>query len=315
MDLSSRKLRYFIAVAEELHFGRAANRLYIAQQSLSAQIRQLEDEIGVELLRRTTRKVELTTAGEAFLAAAKTALTILDQAVEDARQAARGEIGTIKIGFVVAAALELTAPLLAEFRERFPAVKFELREFDFSDTSAGLMDGWADIAIIRPPVSAPRVEYETLFVEPRVIALSARHPLAAHDEVSLSDVLALDQPFAVGITADTAWQDYWTLVEHRAGQARPRLIETHSQTEENEIVAAGAACAITVGSIRRYTPHSGVRYVAIPELRGSPLAIAWHADRRNAVIDSLIAAARAVRDTETELIAKIEHPFEAWPSS
>lgn len=310
MDLSSRKLRYFIAVAEELNFGRAAKRLYIAQQSLSAQIRQLEDEIGVQLLRRTTRKVELTAPGEAFLKAAKTALAILDQAVEDARQAARGQVGTIKVGFIIAAALELTGPILAEFRARFPAVKFEMREFDFSDTSAGLVDGWADIAIIRPPISAAGIEYETLFTEPRVIALAAAHPLAGRATVSLDDVLRLEQPFAVGMTPDTVWQEFWTLADHRGDSARPHLIHTHTQTEENEIVAAGAACAITAGSIRRYTPHTGIRYVAIPEITGSEVAIAWHADRRTTVTDSLISAARVVRDRETELVGKIERLFD-----
>ncbi|WP_343238179.1 LysR family transcriptional regulator [Streptomyces sp. SID13031] len=88
MDLSPRKLRYFVAVADELHFGRAASKLYIAQQSLSAQIRELEDEVGCQRLHRTTRKVELTAAGEVFLPAARKSLAVADQGVEDARRVA-----------------------------------------------------------------------------------------------------------------------------------------------------------------------------------------------------------------------------------
>lgn len=308
MDLSPRKLRYFIAVAEELHFGRAAGRLYIAQQSLSAQIRELETEIGARLLDRTTRKVELTPAGEIILAAARKALSTLDQAVEDARSAAQGVTGTLKVGFIFAAALELTRPILGEFRTRFPSVTVELREYDFTDTTAGLVDGWADVAIVRPPLSADGIAYETLFIEPRVVLVAQDHPLAARATVSVEDVLPL--PIAIGRTADTAWLDFWTLAEHRTDATRPRLVHTRSQTEENEIVAAGDACSITCASILRYTPHAGLHDAMIEGISGAPAAIAWPAERRTTLVDSFVTVACEVRDRETEIVRRIEHPFD-----
>jgi len=307
VDLSPRKLRYFIAVAEELNFVRAAQRLYIAQQSLSAQIRELEDEVGVRLFLRTTRKVELTAAGAVMLAAARTALATLDDAVEEAQRTERGELGTLKVGFIIAAALELTGPILAVFRDRFPAVTVELREFDFSDTSAGLAGGWADVAIVRPPISTAGLEFETLFVEPRVVAVARDHPLAERDAVNVEDVL--DLPLAIGMTPDAAWRDFWTLAAHRAGGGVPRLVRTHSQTEETEIVAAGEACSITAACVARYIPHAGIRYVPISGIDGSAAALAWHADRRTALVDRFVSVAREVRARERELVSRIEHPF------
>jgi DNA-binding transcriptional LysR family regulator len=308
VDLSPRKLRYFVAVADELHFGRAATRLYIAQQSLSAQIRELEDQVGVQLLRRSTRKVELTAAGAVFLAAAKSALAALDQAVEDARRAARGEVGALKVGFMIGAAIELTRPILAEFRDRFPGIMLELREYNFSDTSAGLTDGWADVAFIRPPISAAGIEFETLFVEPRVVALALGHPLAARKTLRIDEILQL--PIAVGESPDLAWQEFWSLAEYRAGSQRPRMIPTRSQTEENEIVASGDACSVTVASVIRITPNPGVCHRTVTGLSGSAAALAWHRDRRGTMVDNLIAVAAEVRDRERALVHQIEHPFD-----
>jgi len=304
VDLSLRKVRYFIAVAEELHFGRAANRLYIAQQSLSAQIRELEQEVGVQLLFRTTRKVELTRAGEIFLAAAKEALATLERGVDEALSAARGETGRIRVGFTVGAALELTRLILSEARDQMPGVLLELREFDFGDTSAGLADGWADVAFLRPPISATGIELETLFIEPRCVALTKDHPLASREYVEIEEVLAL--PIAVAGTGDRVWQEFWSLGEYRTGAMPPRVMFTHSQTEENEIVASGAACSITPASVARITPHVDVRHVRIRGITGSASAIGWQAERRTELVDRFVEIACRVRDREADLVKRIE---------
>lgn len=306
MDLHPRKLRYFIAVAEELNFGRAAKRLFIAQQSLSAQIKELEGEVGARLFDRNTRKVELTAAGEVLLAAAMAALDMLDTAVADARRVASGALGTLRLGFVPGSALELTRPILAEFRTRFPDVAVELREFSFRDPSAGLVDGWADAAFVRPPFSAIGVESETLFVEPRVVALADDHPLAGRAALPLDEVLAL--PLAVGATPDDTWVRFWTLADYRSGRPSPRLTRTHTQTEENEIVASGDACCVTVASLARLMPHAGVRLVPIDGVSGSAVALAWPAERPAAAVANLVAVAREVRARERDVIAAIEHP-------
>src|SRR4030088_1556010 len=110
VDVQTRRLRYFVALAQELHFSRAAARLHIAQQALSKQIRELEENVGAQLLQRSTRKVELTPAGAAFLKAAHAALAAFDDGVQDARRLARGDAGTLRLGYVVGGALELTRP-------------------------------------------------------------------------------------------------------------------------------------------------------------------------------------------------------------
>jgi DNA-binding transcriptional LysR family regulator len=309
VDASTRKLRYFVAVAEELHFSRAAGRLFVAQQALSKQVKELEDTIGVPLLRRTTRSVELTPAGEVFLDAARDALAVLDSGVEDARRAGRGEVGTLKVGFIVGAALELTAPLLEEFNRRNPRVELEMREFQFGETSAGLAEGWSDVAFLRLPATEGDLEFEVLFTEPLVAALPRNHRLAGHHTVTAEDMVK--ETLAVGRSEDAVWQRFWALDDHRAGDADRRILSTHSQTEEVEIIAAGAACAVTVAGAVRYLPHPALRYVPIEGVEGCSLAIGWRAGGRTPLVERFLAVATEVRDRETELLARIEHPFDA----
>ena len=307
MDTSTRKLRYFVAVAEELHFSRAAARLFVAQQALSKQTKELEDAIGVQLLRRTTRSVELTQAGEVFLRAAREALELLDSGVDAARRAGRGEVGTLKLGFIAGAALELTAPLLEEFNLRNPRIELEMREYPFGDTSAGLTEGWSEVAFLRLPVAVPDLEFEVLFTEPLVAALPRNHRLAGHRTVTAEDMVK--ETLAVGRSEDSEWQRFWSLDDYRVDAADRRILATASQTEEVEIIAAGAACAMTVAGAARYLPHPALRYVPIEGVEGCSLAVGWRAGQRTPLVDRFLAVATEVRDRETELLARIEHPF------
>jgi len=307
VDTSTRKLRYFVAVAEELHFSRAAARLFVAQQALSKQTKELEDAIGVQLLRRTTRSVELTQAGEVFLRAAREALELLDSGVDAARRAGRGEVGTLKLGFIAGAALELTAPLLEEFNLRNPRIELEMREYPFGDTSAGLTEGWSEVAFLRLPVAVPDLEFEVLFTEPLVAALPRNHRLAGHRTVTAEDMVK--ETLAVGRSEDSEWQRFWSLDDYRVDAADRRILATASQTEEVEIIAAGAACAMTVAGAARYLPHPALRYVPIEGVEGCSLAVGWRAGQRKPLVDRFLAVATEVRDRETELLARIEHPF------
>jgi len=309
VDASTRRLRYFVAVAEELHFSRAAARLFVAQQALSKQTKELEDAIGVPLLRRTTRSVELTPAGEVFLRAAREALAVLDSGVDAARRTGRGEVGTLKVGFIVGAALELTTPLFEEFTRRNPRVELEMREYRFGDISAGLTEGWSDVAFVRLPVAVPDLEFEVLFTEPLVAALPKNHRLAGHATVTAQEMAK--EILAVGRSDDTEWQRFWALDDYRDGDADRRILRTASQTEEVEIIAAGAACAVTVAGAARYLPHPALRYVPVEGVEGSPLAIGWRSGERTPLVERFLAVASEVRDRETELRARIEHPFEA----
>jgi len=306
VDVHTRKLRSFVAVAEELHFGRAAARLFVAQQALSKQIRELEREVGAELLRRTTRRVELTAAGEVFLDATRTALDALDAAADAARRARQGETGTLRLGFGVGAAVDLTAPLLRELADRHPDIDLEMREIGFDDPSAGLRDGSTDVAFVRLPITAD-VDCEVLFAEPLVLVVHRDHPFAGRPSVTAREAAA--QPLIVGRTDDAAFERFWTLADHLDGEPATPPRRSSSHTEELELVAAGLVCFPTAASAAHYTPHALLRFVPIVDAEPSRLAVAWTASRRSALVDRFVVVARDVRDREREIVRAVERPF------
>lgn len=173
-----RHLRYFVTVAEELHFGRAARKLHISQPPLSMQIRSLEEELGVTLLNRNQRHVALTHAGNAFLGEARHILARLDQAVLMTRRAGRGEIGELAIGFISVADYNVLPIVLREFRARYPLVNLTLRESTSDAQVQDLVAGRIDVGFLLPPVAEPSLSSAPILREPLIAALPDRHPLA-----------------------------------------------------------------------------------------------------------------------------------------
>lgn len=178
MSFDLRHLRYFVAVAEELHFGRAAARMHISQPPLSMQIRALEKAVGALLLERTQRHVALTKAGEVFLLEARAILARVDSATLLAGRAGRGEVGELVVGFISHANFNVLPPLLREFRKRAPEVRLALRELTTDRQLEALLDGRLDVGFVLPPVDDPRLQYRATFREPLVVALPSLHPLA-----------------------------------------------------------------------------------------------------------------------------------------
>ena len=163
MDL--RHLRYFIAVAEELHFTRAARRLHIAQPPMSRQIRELEEELGVTLFNRTRRQVELTDAGQVFLIKARQVLRAAESAVLETQRAERGETGKLAVGFFEQTAYTLLPPILRAFNQRFPEVDVQLRWFPVIDQVEALEQGEVDIAFVRPVADLSAVSKRLLLTD------------------------------------------------------------------------------------------------------------------------------------------------------
>src|SRR5512134_85731 len=153
-----RHLRYFVTVAEELHFGRAARRLHLSQPPLSMQIKSLEQQIGTPLLLRTQRRVELTAAGEAFLREAREILGRVGSATEAARRAARGETGELAVGFVSIADYSILPPALREFRLRNPGIRLVLREATTDVQLRDLIEERADLGFLLAPVPDERLQ-------------------------------------------------------------------------------------------------------------------------------------------------------------
>ena len=173
--MNLRQLRYFVAVAEEQHFGRAAVRLHMAQPPLSQQIRALEGDLGVQLLRRTTRRVDLTEAGAAYLERARSILAAVDDAGHLARLVAAGSVGRLAIGCVGSATYSLLPPWPAACPQELPGVDFAFRgEMLVPDEVSGLRSGEIDIALLRPPVADSSIAVHHLRDERLVVALPAR---------------------------------------------------------------------------------------------------------------------------------------------
>src|ERR1700760_1159534 len=188
--LDLRLLTYFVAVAEELHFGRAAARLHIAQPSLSVQIRKLEHTVGAVLFLRSSRHVELTAAGEILLDESRRLLSDAERIVGLTRAAAHGtSTRKLVVGFQANAAAELTPQILSAFQTQFPGIQVQMQGFDFTDPYVGLAEGSTDVAFVRPPLVVKEwLGLETLFVEPRVLVVSSGSPLAEQPHVSVEQV-------------------------------------------------------------------------------------------------------------------------------
>jgi len=188
-----RHLQYFIAVAEELNFSRAAERLHMAQPPLSQQIRQLEEELGFQLFHRTKRQVQLTAAGQVFFREAKAILGQVEQAIQTGQQASRGETGRLVIGFVSSATYNILPSILQAFRQAIPAVTLELRELTTNQQLQLLASGQIDVGLVRPSVEQPNLHSEILFEESLMAALPLAHPARKRGKISIKSLI--DEPF------------------------------------------------------------------------------------------------------------------------
>lgn len=190
-----RHLRYFLAVAEELHFGRAAARLHISQPPLSQQIRQLEREIEVDLFVRTRRQVQLTEAGRMFVPEARALLDRLDVATRAARRVAHGETGVLAVGLIASAMYGLLPTLYRRFREKYPDVTLLLTELSTNEQVTALHAGQIHVGLARAPVADETLLAEPLAEEPFLVALPRGHPLAAQAALVLRDLAG--EPFVL----------------------------------------------------------------------------------------------------------------------
>lgn len=285
MDL--RQLRYFVAVAEELHFSRAAARLRLAQSALSSQIRQLEREIGGPLFARSTRRVELTPAGEQLLEDAHELLAAADGAMDRARALARGEVGLLTIGSLGPAPGEILAPLLSHFGSRHPNLRVEIRAFDFSDMADGLRDPHADLAFLYLPLDDPDLEITPLSSAPRVVVMAKSHPLARRKRLRPADLI--DETFIVQPDeVPQAWRDHWLLV--RENGRRPRTAPHTADKLEDwlHLIGSGAGIDTAPAVIARYFPWPTIAYIPLVDAEPSTLALARRRDDDNPLVTELI---------------------------
>ncbi len=297
MNIEMRHLRYFVAVAEDASFTAAAQRVHVAQQVLSTQIRQLEDAIGAELLRRTSRGVVLTPAGEAFLGLARETLASLDRGVEAARNAARLVSGRLSVGLQAATGGAARTRVLGAFERAYPQVSVSLLTYDLAQPAAGLLDRSSDVALLRPPVAAPGIAVELISEERRVFVLPARHSLASRSVLDLADVAGLPwiaAPLATDGCEPSRWRDDWLAVPRPGGDV-PIIGGVARTIEEwRELIAAGRGISLCPASSESFSARPGIVFVPCSGAPATSLCVAWRADDVRPEVLAFVKAASGV---------------------
>jgi DNA-binding transcriptional LysR family regulator len=270
-----RKLRYFVAVAAEANFGRAAARLYMTQPALSRQIQSLEAEIGVRLFDRDRRGARLTPAGEQFRDDAKRLLELFVAARHRARQAAR-PASHFTVGFMPGVA---ATPVIREFTESLPGADISVVHTSPSNQVDYLLGGRVDVCFVQLPISSRLFEIVPLFLEPQVIALPAEHPLAAKGDLSLEHLPGLDRAGLDGLPPDPGGP----------GQGTGRSMPIEEQLER---VALGLGYAVLPEGVARFYHRRDIRYLHVAGLDDVQVALAQHKARPMPEFDRFARIAR-----------------------
>ena len=293
-----RHLRYFVTVAEELHFGRAATRLSIVQPSLSQQIRQLEDELGFPLFYRTKRSVELTDAGKVFLTEAQHVLAQVREAKRTAQRAYRGEAGRLVVGYISSSTYDLLPMMLRVYRERFPDVEVALRELTTQEQLRALEREYIQIGLLRLPISAPMVNVDVVRREPIVCVLPEKHSLAMREQIAVS--LLADEPFV--LQSSQRGGGYYTQLMKLclASGFSPNVIQEVTEMHTIvSLVAAGMGVSLVPLSARNIRSQG----VAYRELEGTAtlteMAVAWPRASRSAIVQNFLMVARETATNST----------------
>ncbi|MGW1346658.1 LysR family transcriptional regulator [Kribbella sp. NPDC002412] len=282
MDVDLRKLRYFVAVAEELHFGRAAERLHIAQPVLSRQIRALEDELKVQLFVRTKRSTELTPAGRQLLDDARPLLASAEAMRRRVVRAARGP-KTFTVGFMPGITV---TPAVRAFAAVHPDVEVEVIRTTWDDQVDVLHDGRVDVSIVRLPIPQEGLSIRPLFEEPRVAMVPADHRLAGKPAIDIADLA--DEHLLQAPDAVPEWRDIAS--ELRTGTARPVPVQ-RSVEEKLEHVAAGSGVSILPLSVATFYHRPDVAVVPVNDIAANKVCLAWIASRRSRLIHDFADAA------------------------
>lgn len=288
-------LRAFVTLAEELHFGRAAERLGIAQPPLSIQIRALETSVGVKLFDRSRRRVALTEAGRLFLPEARATLTQAERARRTALMAARGELGRLDIGFTGSAPFNTAMPhIISRFRRHWPELRMSLREMSTTDQLDALVEGTLDIGFVRPgqPGEADGVTMQTVLREPLFAVLPADHRWAEADELPLS-VLA-DQPFILHPRhIGTGLYDKVMSLCSVAGFHPQVILEAHQMSTIVGLAAAGLGVSVVPEAMRRIQVD-GARFVRLTDANATMvLAVAHRSGDDRAAVRHFLAEVTA----------------------
>lgn len=283
-----RQLKYFVAVAEELHFGRAAQRLNMAQPPLSQQIRRLESQLQVRLFDRHNRSVRLTSAGTALFAKAGDILRDVSRAVDATLNAARGETGSLGIGFGFSATYTLLPALVSRYRKMYPNVQVDLFEMTISQQIEALAKSEIDVGVLRLPLNVATLATKIVLVESLVLAIPKEHALAQRGTLKVRE-LAHEQ-FVMAPPNRVGFFDLIKSICRSAG-FEPHIAQ-HATGLHTALglVSVGMGIAIVPQSLTQ-TPVRNVIYKPLVDAPKSQVALAWRADDRSPIVKSFIALA------------------------
>lgn len=291
MNVHGRDLGYFVAVAEELHFGRAAERLFVSQPALSKQIRMLERQLGAPLFERDRRSVALTPVGEALLPHARKVLSdweIGKRAMDEAKAA---QTATLSVGMSTSPGRGLLPAIRSRFIARFPHAQIKLRQVGWTDPSVGLADGSTDIAFLWLPTPGP-YDWVVVAREPRCIALPATHRFADRELIDFADLL--DEPFLALPESAGEGREFWLAIADRGG--RPPVIggEITSAEETYEAVAAGEGIALLAEGNAPLVARGNVVVRPVRGVAPTELAVVCRRDDNRPLVRGYLDAARLV---------------------
>jgi DNA-binding transcriptional LysR family regulator len=281
-DVDLRKLRYFVAVAEELHFGRAAEALHIAQPVLSRQIKALEDELKAQLFARDKRSTELTPAGRQLLADAGPLLASADALRRRVARAARGP-GSFTVGFMPGL---IVTDAVRALLDRHPQLTVNVLRTNWDDQTEVIRDGRADVSYVRLPVDQRGLRVQPLLTEPRVAVLPDEHRLAGKAAVSIADLA--DEHLLQDPDAVPEWRDIATELRGRDRADAPIF---HTVEEKLEHVATGHGIVLLPLSTAVFYTRPGVSYSQVSDVAPNQVCLAWDAARRSPLIQDFAAIA------------------------
>ncbi|MGP3968644.1 LysR family transcriptional regulator [Streptomyces sp. 6N223] len=274
MDVDTRLLRYFVAVAEEGTLTRAAERLFVSQPALTKQIKQLETRLGVGLFTRSRTGMTLTEPGRTLAERVPALLADWDRVLRETKSAAGRAARVLRVGFMASAANEATPRIIAEFSRRRPGWRVDMRQAAWSNPSAGLADGDVDAALLRLPFPGQdTLRTAVLFTEPRWVALPEAHPLAARDVIPFRDLW--DEPFVAAPSETGWWRDHWLATGERGGHPVRIGAVTEQPDDWLSAVANGYGIALAPASAARFYARPGITYRPVSGVSPSQVGVAW----------------------------------------
>ncbi|MFD5230538.1 LysR family transcriptional regulator [Streptomyces qaidamensis] len=280
--LELRELECFLVLAEELHFGRTGERLYVSQSRVSQLLNALERRVGGRLVRRTSRRVALTPLGERFLERLRPAYGGLRDAVEDARAAARGVEGSLRVGFQGAADTRLTAAVRA-FGSAHPECAADLVEIPLADPFGGVREGVVDAAVVLLPVEEPDLVLGPVFSRrPQTVAVALDHPFASRTAVTAAEVA--EAPL---VTAAPPAPAYWRAAHAPSAVPGPAVSTLQEGLTQ---VAAGRAGMLLCRPTAAYHRREDVAFVPVEGVPESALGLVWHRDGASAAVSAFARA-------------------------